>query len=394
MTATFDLICLSHLRWDFVYQRPHHLMSRFARERRVFFVEEPILDEGGIRLETRTSREGVHICVPHFSAETDSEARHAITAWLLDELLADFAIQEHVLWFYTPMATASMHNLKPLATVYDCMDELSAFSGAPSALRRREQALFGIADLVFTGGRSLYEAKRAYHPFVHCFPSSVDVAHFRQARDANLQPPADQSDIPGPRIGFFGVIDERMDLDLLEGVAAARPEWHLVLVGPVADGKIDAATLPRRKNIHYLGNKSYDELPLYLAGWDVTILPFARNESTRYISPTKTPEYLAAGRPVVSTPIRDIVNPYGQRDLVRVADGVSEFVEAIEAALAEDSATRLPRVDDFLRSMSWDRTWTEMRRLIDDVVEQRRDDRRIERSVIADRIRVQEQANV
>jgi UDP-galactopyranose mutase len=245
------------------------------------------------------------------------------------------------------------------------MDELSAFKGAPALLKRFESKLMQRASVVLTGGQSLYEAKRDQHANIHPFPSSVDVAHFAQARRAQADPP-DQAGIPHPRLGFFGVIDERMDLELLDAVAAQRPDWHLVMLGPVV--KIDPATLPQRGNIHYLGAKRYEELPRYLSGWDVALLPFARNEATRYISPTKTPEYMAAGKPVVSTSIRDVVRPYGQQGLVRIADDPPEFVRACMAAMAEDAATRITQADAFLRHTSWDGTWTRIRLLLDDAL--------------------------
>jgi UDP-galactopyranose mutase len=248
------------------------------------------------------------------------------------------------------------------------MDELSAFKGASPLLRGLESELLSRADLVFTGGQSLYEAKRDRHPRVHAFPSSIDAAHFGRAREMSEEP-ADQSPIPRPRLGFFGVIDERLDTELLDEVARMRPEWQLVMVGPVV--KIDEAALPRRPNIHYLGMKSYEELPAYLAGWDVALLPFARNDSTRFISPTKTPEYLAAGKPVVSTSIRDVVRPYGQEGLVRIADSAEEFVAACEAALREDSGERQSRVDAFLAQNSWDKTWSRMSELINGAVKAR-----------------------
>src|SRR5205085_6089306 len=198
--------------------------------------------------------------------------------------------------------------------------------------------------------------------------SSVEVEHFSRARRISREP-SDQAAIPHPRLGFFGVIDERMDYDLLAGVAAARPDWHLVLIGPTA--KVDPAGLPRAANIHYLGPKAYAELPDYIAGWDVAMLPFARNEATRYISPTKTPEYLAAGKPVVSTSIRDVVRPYGQQGLARIADTPPAFVAAVEAALAEHSADRLLAADAFLSRTSWDGTWTRMRLLIEQAMRSR-----------------------
>jgi glycosyltransferase involved in cell wall biosynthesis len=248
-------------------------------------------------------------------------------------------------------------HLDRAVTVYDCMDELSAFAGAPQGLRDAERALMGAADVVFTGGHSLYEAKRSLHPNVHPLPSSVDVAHFARARRVSREP-GDQAAIPAPRLGFFGVIDERFDRELIDAVAAARPDWNFVLIGPVV--KIDPAMLPRRANIHYLGSKAYRELPDYMAGWKVALLPFARNASTRYISPTKTPEYLAAGLPVVSTSIRDVVRPYGDRGLVRIADTPEAFVVAIDAAMREDAGVRLEAVDAFLSQASWEMTWTRM----------------------------------
>ncbi|HVF51688.1 MAG TPA: glycosyltransferase family 1 protein [Pyrinomonadaceae bacterium] len=368
-TQVPDLICLSHLRWDFVYQRPQHLLSRFAKERRVFFVEEPMFDEGEARLDVSQRDCGVTVVVPRLTHGLDTEACEAAQQELLDRLFAEQEIEDHVLWYYTPMAMRWTRHLEPLAVVYDCMDELSAFKGAPPSLGRREAELFSRADLVFTGGQSLYEAKRDQHRNVFAFPSSIDAPHFAQARSLSGDP-ADQASIPHPRLGFFGVIDERMNLALLDEMAAARPGWHLVMIGPVV--KIDPAELPQRDNIHYLGGKSYGELPAYLAGWDVALMPFALNESTRFISPTKTPEYLAAGRPVVSTSIRDVVRPYGESGMVHIADTAAEFVAACEAALDDNSAARMGEIDAFLAQTSWDRTWGRMRELIEDVVSARR----------------------
>jgi UDP-galactopyranose mutase len=365
-----DLVCLSHLRWNFVYQRPQHLLSRFAKERRVFFVEEPVFHDGPMHLDVNRNEDDVYVVVPRLPEELRNAKSHdSVLRSMLERLFADYEIREHLLWYYTPMAIGWTQHLQPLATVYDCMDELSAFKGAPVALKDCERELFERADLVFTGGQSLYEAKRDQHKSVYAFPSSIDAQHFAQARCIK-DDPADQAEIPHPRLGFFGVIDERMDLELLDGIAAARPDWHLVIIGPVV--KIDEAQLPRRANIHYLGGKSYKELPCYLAGWDVALLPFARNESTRYISPTKTPEYLAAGKPVVSTSIHDVVRPYGELGLVHIADTVEEFVAAIEVALHEDASARMREVDGFLAQTSWDRTWRRMAELIDDVVTARR----------------------
>lgn len=367
---TPDLVCLSHLRWDFVYQRPQHLMTRFAQRGRLFFVEEPTFGQGEMRLDISRRDDGVQVVVPRLpEGPYDLEALDAIQRQMLDELFREQKIDEHILWYYTPMAVAWSSHLKPLATIYDCMDELSAFKGAPPVLTEREEELFRRADLVFTGGQSLYEAKSERHPNIYPFPSSIDATHFVKARSVEIEP-EDQRAIPHPRLGFFGVIDERMNMELLAGIADARPDWHLVIIGPVV--KIDEADLPRRPNLHYLGGKQYAELPDYLGGWDVALLPFALNESTRFISPTKTPEYLSAGRPVVSTSIRDVVRPYGQLKLVRIADTVAEFVTACEEAMSEDAEKRVREVDAFLAETSWDRTWGRMSELIEDVVDFRR----------------------
>jgi glycosyltransferase involved in cell wall biosynthesis len=368
MPMAYSIVCLSHLRWDFVFQRPQHLLSRFAREHRVFYVEEPVFDAAEPRLAVSLHQDGIWIVVPHLPEGMPERDAVETQRSLIDQLFEEHRISEHVLWYYTPMAVPFTRHLRPLVTVYDCMDELSAFRGAPPAMRANEAELFRRADLVFTGGQSLNEAKRSQHHSVHLFPSSVDRAHFARARDG-LADPDDQQGIPHPRLGFFGVLDERLDLDLLGGVADARPDWHLVIIGPVA--KIDPSALPIRSNVHYLGPKRYRELPAYLGGWDVALMPFARNESTRFISPTKTPEYLAAGKPVISTPIRDVVRPYGAHGLVRIAETCEQFVAAIEDALVEDGDEWRRMADAFLSRMSWDRTWKEMTVLVDDVIMRR-----------------------
>lgn len=370
MRDAYDLVCLSHLRWDFVFQRPQHLLRRAARERRVFFFEEPRYAAGAPRLDESDRAVGpdgarVHVAVPILPEGMSEAERDAAARELLDGMLGARSADDYVLWYYTPMALAFTRHLRPLSIVYDCMDELSAFRGAPSGLPAREAELFRRASVVFTGGQSLYEAKRRLHPNIHPFPSSVDKDHFAAARRGGPDP-ADQASIPGPRVGYFGVIDERMDMDLLVGVADARPDLSLVMLGPVV--KIDETSLPRRPNIHWLGSKAYADLPAYIAGWDVAMLPFARNESTRFISPTKTPEYLAAGRPVVSTSIRDVVRPYGEEGLAHIADTPGEFVAAIDAALAEDPIDRDNKALAALARMSWDETWSRMSQLIDAAV--------------------------
>lgn len=359
-TRPADLICFSHLRWSFVFQRPNHLLTRAARERRVLFIEEPVFGSEVPYLDTVTVAPNITVLTPHLPVGADGD--HG-SIELLDAHL-DTQVQQPIVWMYTPMMLSvleGLHCIEPSLVIYDCMDELSAFRGAPPALVEREKALFAQADLVFTGGRSLYEAKREHHAAVHAFPSSVDADHFGTARWARGDEPGDQATIPGPRLGFFGVIDERMDLELIDRLARERPDHHIVMIGPVV--KIDPATLPRRPNIHWLGQKTYAELPRYLAGWDVAIMPFALNESTRFISPTKTLEYLAAGKPVVSTAIRDVVSPYGDQDVVAIADAEG-FAAAIDRALSPDPA-RQARGDAMVTATSWDATWRAMAYLIE-----------------------------
>jgi UDP-galactopyranose mutase len=370
MQPRYTIVAFSHLRWNFVYQRPQHLLSRLAATRPVFFIEEPELDLGGpVRWERSSPQPDLTI----LRARTPIRApgfhpdQIAVLKPLMTDLANELGDSSVLAWIYTPMALPLARALDPDALVYDCMDELSLFLGAPPELLSHEAALLQQADVMFTGGPSLYRAKQALHHNVHCFPSSVDAAHFRRARPGATGEPnvvaEDQAAIPHPRLGFFGVIDERLDLPLIDAVAAARPEWQIVLVGPVV--KIDPATLPRRPNIHYLGQRSYDELPSYLAGWDVCLLPFARNDSTRFISPTKTLEYMAAELPIVSTPITDVAEPYG--DIVYLGDTPEEFLAACKAALASDARERNRRATlmrKVLAGTSWEATVSAMEELL------------------------------
>ncbi len=364
-----DLLCFSHLRWHFVTQRPQHLLTRAAQTRRVFFWEEPYWDaddngDGTPTLEVMQEGAQLWVLRPHLprAGNADDMQRDLLRRFMQDQHVATYTS-----WYYTPMALGFTDRLTPEATVYDCMDELTGFLGAPPALATREQDLFRQADVVFTGGMSLYEAKRKQHPNVHAFPSSIDVPHFAQALSIS-DDPTDQAAIPHPRAGFFGVLDERFDHALVREVAALRPDVHFVFIGPVV--KINSADLPHAANIHYLGGKSYAELPAYLAGWDVALLPFALNESTRFISPTKTPEYLAAGKPVVSSAIHDVVAGYGNEGLVAIAHTPQQFAQAIDAALEPQSDAWRKAVAAKLAGGSWDRTWSAMNREIARVTEQ------------------------
>jgi glycosyltransferase involved in cell wall biosynthesis len=355
-------MCFSHLRWNFVWQRPQHLLSRAASDYDVLFIEEPIFQPGARpHMDWRVESSGVHIGVPVLPEGSTPSAVTLLQRKLIDELVSNRADGKLALWYYTPMALPFTLHLRPDICIYDNMDELSLFRGASPRLVTLERRLFQRADVVFTGGHSLYEAKRSKHRNIHPYPSSIDAAHFRVAR-IKRSTPADQALIPAPRLGFFGVIDERFDIDLLARAADLRPAWQFVMIGPVV--KIDPAILPKRLNIHYLGGKSYDELPAYLSGWDVGIMPFAINEATRFISPTKTPEFLAAGVPVVSTPIADVVRPYGEQGLVEIAASADEFVARAEFLLRRPREDWLHKVDAHLSKMSWDRTWAAMRKEI------------------------------
>lgn len=356
-----SLVVFSHLRWNFVYQRPQHLLSRMAQRWPVIFIEEPVPGAAENRIERIAAAPGVEVWRPHMRGEAHGfHADHtpALQRMLL-QAMRDSQITDYWIWFYTPMALPMADMLEPAGIIYDCMDELSAFKHAPKALLDFEGTLFETANVVFTGGRSLYDHKRSRHPNIHCFPSSVDAAHFRQAtQDHPLQ-----AHIAHPRLGYCGVIDERIDIDLIAGIAAARPDWQVVMVGPVA--KIDPASLPRLPNIHWLGQQGYDDLPAFISGWDVCLLPFALNESTRFISPTKTLEYMACGRPSVSTAIRDVVEPYGH--VVDICSDAPGFVQACDALLLrtpQEQADHARMVGEIIARTSWDATASAMGELI------------------------------
>ncbi len=364
------LVVFSHLRWNFVFQRPQHLLTRLARHYPVVFFEEPVRGEGPARLERSRPAPGVEVLCPHTPVDAGGFHDDQLPALeaLLAAYLAEQRIDDCVAWFYTPMALPLLADMQPRTVVYDCMDELAAFKHAPRQMRQRETALLKTAQVVLTGGPSLYEAKRALHPHVLCLPSAVDADHYAAAnalaQEAPMRRAAElQRGIRRPRLGFFGVIDERLDLDLVAGVADAQPDWQIVMVGPVV--KIGRERLPQRPNIHWLGQQPYDILPQLVAGWDVCLMPFALNDATRYISPTKTLEYMACSRPSVSTSIRDVVEPYGH--LVSIADTADDYTAACEAILRrspQEQAGHAQALADIVARTSWDATAREMGELI------------------------------
>lgn len=355
-----NLICFSHLRWDFVYQRPQHLLTRFSKVTKVFFIEEPFFDSENPHYTIQEKGKNLYVIHPHLPHGLDEQQIVEANKNLLNQFISDKPLDDVAFWYYTPMALSFSSHLHPALILFDCMDELSAFKFAPPQLRELERQLLEKSDIVFTGGHSLYQAKKNQHHNIHPFPSSIDKEHFGKSRNQKVSLP-DHDHIPSPRLGFYGVIDERFDIKLIEEVANLRPDWQIVLIGPVV--KIDESTLPRNKNIHYLGGKNYNELPHYLSNWDVALIPFELNESTRFISPTKTPEYLAAGIPVISTSITDVVNPYREKNLVEIADTCAQFIKSAEKILSPnfDKISWLNNVDDFLQNISWDHTVEQMK---------------------------------
>ena len=378
-----SMIVFSHLRWDFVFQRPQHLMTRLAQKYRVFFVEEPQADVGPARLDISEPVPNLLVCRPRTPVSEPGFVgrQRPIVQSLLDDLILRHDIQSPVVWFYTPMALPLLQGIDASAVVYDCMDELSAFLDAPPELLEFEHALLNIAGVVFTGGPSLYRSKQPLHANVHCFPSSVERQHFARAMDPSIDH-VDQRALPHPRFGFFGVIDERFDAVSISMLAESHPDWQIVLVGPIV--KIHPHTLPRRPNIHYMGQRPYAELPEFLAGWDVAMLPFAINEATRYISPTKVLEYMAAEKPIVTTPVNDVVEPYGHA--VHIGRHPPSFVMACERALEEGAAARAKRtamMRSIVSATSWDVTAHKMHDLILETIDRTRAKRAPRHNVLA-----------
>ncbi|HEX2922235.1 MAG TPA: glycosyltransferase family 1 protein [Bacteroidales bacterium] len=366
-----DIICFAHLRWNFVFQRPQHLLSRWAKDSRVFYFEEPVrghFESNFLKTVYSTSENHLSVITPYVIESISEGEINLFLEESVDNIIEWYQLKDFMLWYLTPMAVEFSFHLQPKLIVYDCMDELSCFKGAHPDMVSNENILLSRADVVFTGGHHLYEFKKNRHTNIHPFPSSIDKQHFESGLRSN--DPHDQALIPHPRIGFFGVLDERLDIELLGRLAELQPDLHFIMIGPVV--KIDPSQLPRHKNIHYLGQKSYNELPAYLSHWEVAIMPFAKNESTRFISPTKTPEYLAAGKPVVSTSIHDVVIPYGKLGLVEIADNADEFSFAITKLLNRKDKNEWERlVKEQLKDNSWDNTWAKMRDVIYSTIEKK-----------------------
>ena len=366
-----NTIIFSHLRWDFVYQRPQHLASRIAEISELYFIEEPIFDANGSIFYEKVRKDNVTVVIPHLKPGLGHQFTIDGLNLLFTEFIDDFDLDNSAFWYYTPMALEFSTKYQPAITIYDCMDELSAFKFAPDNIQLLEKDLFKKADLVFTGGNSLYQAKKTCHENIYAFPSSIDKSHFSSARNS-FSNPADQVITTSPKLGFYGVIDERFDVELIDTIAKLKPDWQIILIGPIV--KIDPHVLPSHPNIHYLGAKTYNELPSYMGLWDIALIPFLLNESTKFISPTKTPEYLAAGLPVISTPIIDVVDPYGVNNLVGIGADADDFIRIAEKILnsRDGEIERLIEVDNFLKLNSWDLTFGGMKDRIFKVLDKKK----------------------
>ncbi len=370
------IIVHCHLRWDFVWQRPQQILSRLARNAPILFVEEPIFldDLASARLDLSVPAANVFRAIPHLPGSLRDNQDAAIaevrtlvqTAIGSNEKLTGL-FSNPIQWFYSPItAPAMLGAFNEISVVYDCMDELSQFRFAHPDLGRRERLLLANADVVFTGGYKLYESKRRYHDNVHFFGCGVDVAHFSKARLASTSVPGDIEHLPSPVFGYFGVIDERIDYDLIARLAAHNPEASVVMVGPVV--KVDSASLPKEPNIHWLGQRDYKDLPAYVKGFTTCLMPFALNEATEYINPTKTLEYMAAGKPIVSTAVADVVRNF--TPVVRVARTAAEFVTLSKQVAAEPNSALIAQGLDQASKASWESIVGRMRQLLQPPAEQ------------------------
>ncbi len=367
--AAAPILVHCHLRWDFVWQRPQQIFSRLSRNHAILFLEDPIDGGGSPRLEITTPQTNIVRVVPvlpGFASNLSVDEQSLATLALLKRALLEHPLlkgvfQNPIQWFYSPMtAKVFMDKFDAIAVVYDCMDELANFKFAPPDLAQREDALLARADIVFTGGYQLFQAKSQRHSNTHFFGCGVDVAHFGRARLAATPIPDDLSALAGPVIGYFGVIDERLDYELIARLAERFPEGSIAMVGPLA--KVTPEDLPKHPNIHWMGQRAYTELPSIVKGFDVCMMPFALNDATRYINPTKTLEYMAAGKPVVSTAVQDVVRNF--TPVVKVAYTHEEFADAVEYALAEPHLDLIAQGVERAAGATWDVTVTTMRALM------------------------------
>lgn len=297
-------------------------------------------------------------------AYVDRMRRELVQEALQGPLAGQF--QNAVQWFYDPMTVrAFAGQMGEIATVYDCMDEYSKFSEAHPELTRREAELLARADVVFTGGRKLFEAKSRHNRNCHFYGCGVDSEHFGRARDARTSVPHDLKRAKKQAaLGFFGVVDERMDYELIAKLADANPQWSVVMIGPVL--KVQEHSLPRRANLHWLGGRDYSQLPAYCKGFDLCLMPFALNEATEYINPTKALEYMATGRTIISSKVPDVVSNFGE--VVKIASSHDEFISLCQQAIAEPDYDAIERGLKLAAESTWDRIVERMEQHINDAL--------------------------
>lgn len=369
------LLVHSHLRWDFVWQRPQQMLARLAARAPVYFVEEPVaVAEARAHLVVTTPTPGVTRILPVLprgatsSGATSSDHDLHLVAELLCQLFGpDGALaggaRGATQWFYSPMSAPVMlgrlaEHLRTGAVVYDCMDELRNFRYAPPDLGRREQQLLRRADLVLAGGHRLWQARARVHANAHFIGCGVDVAHFAAGRE--VARPTDLGPVDRPVMGYYGVIDERLDYELIDQLARAHPEATVAMVGPVV--KVDPDALPAAENLRWLGARAYAELPAYSAAFAVCLMPFALNAATAYINPTKALEYMAAGRPVVSTAVPDVLHHF--RPVARVGHTRTEFVAEAGRALRDPRPDLLAMGRQWAEANTWEAIVARVERLL------------------------------
>jgi glycosyltransferase involved in cell wall biosynthesis len=298
---------------------------------------------------------------------------------------SDGIFDRPLLWYYSPMDSSwSLGYFENRGVVYDCMDELSQFTGAPKALVLNESRLMENADVVFTGGYELGEKKRKQHDNVHTFGCGVEFSHFNKAQDPTTPIPPDIDFMHRPVLGWFGVVDERVDYAMVGEMARMRPDWSFAMVGPVV--KVDPNLLPHSPNLFWLGGRDYQQLPNYCAAFDVNMMCFAINAATQYINPTKGLEYMATGKPIVGTHVRDVVKQWS--DIVFLAKGAEEFVAAAQKALDRSNPDRNDRVRkglELAQQCSWESTVQRMQDLITQAItrKERRSAQKIEPMSVA-----------
>ena len=373
----YSIVVHSHLKWDWVWQRPQQFLSRFSAKHRVLFVEEPDAYDGAhvthVNLREVTDFPNINILQTKIPANRrsdtawiDKERRRVVQSFLSGPLGQSFT--SIVQWFYDPMAvTGFAGQLDEQLIVYDCMDELSLFRGAPPELVRRERELLALADVVFAGGPKIWSAKRELNPNCFCYGCGVDAKHFGEACDPQLRVPHDIADLPRPVFGYIGVVDERIDYELLARLADST-QGSVVMIGPWT--KVEPTSFPRRDNLHWLGGRDYSDLPRYAKGFDVCIMPFAMNEATRFINPTKALEYMATGRPIVSTPVEDVVAQFSS--VITIANDAAAFADACERAAVQPESLQIERGVALAQQNSWESIVARLEQHIEEALRSRR----------------------